>query len=310
MGRLVYYREKKVGFDERRRSNLRAGVLFGAPIMLGFLIFSVLPMIASFVYSFTDFALVNKPSFVGFENYKRLFSGQDPYFYRSLQVTLYYCVLAIPLNLAFAFFTAMLLNQKIKGRSVFRTIFYLPSVVPEIAVCMIWIFLMDPSLGALNSILSAVGLPRSRWIFAEETVIPSLAVMSNWTIGGMMVIFLAGLQNVPAQLYEAAEIDGANAWRKLWHVTLPMMSPTIFFNLVMCIIGGMQSFTQAYMMTGGGPNNASLFYAFYLYRQAFRYAKMGSACAIAWVLFVIICVLTWLAFKLSKSWVYYEEAAK
>lgn len=294
----------------KQQSDLRAGLLFGAPIMLGFAIFSLLPMIVSLYYSLTDFALVNSPSFVGFTNYIDLFSGEDPYFYRSLSVTFYYCLVAIPMNITFAFIMALLLNQNIRGRSIYRTIFYLPSIVPAIATSMIWVFLMDPSLGALNSILSSLGLPISQWIFAEETVIPSLAVMSNWSMGGTMVIFLAGLQAVPRQLYEASEIDGARFFSKLRHITLPMMSSTIFFNLIMCIIGGMQSFTQAYVMTGGGPNNASLFYAFYLYRQAFRFAKMGSASAIAWVLFIIIGILTAITFATSKDWVYYEEGGK
>lgn len=296
--------------SQRRRHDLLFGLTFGAPIMLGFLLLSLLPMIVSLYYSFTDFALVNTPSFIGLQNYKELFSGEDPYFYKSLGVTLYYCALAIPMNIAFSFFMALLLNQNIRARSVYRTIFYLPSIVPAVATSMIWVFLMDPSLGALNSILSSLGLPTSQWIFAEESVIPSLAVMSNWSVGGTMIIFLAGLQAVPRQLYEAAEIDGAKFFTKLRHVTIPMMSSTIFFNLIMCVIGGMQSFTQAYVMTGGGPNNASLFYAFYLYRQAFRFAKMGSASAIAWVLFVIIGILTLITFRTSGNWVYYEEGGK
>lgn len=293
-----------------RRKDCIVGIAMGSPIMLGFLLLSFIPMIASLIYSFTDFALVNTPSFIGFDNYIELFSGEDPYFYKSLGVTIYYCVLAVPMNIVFTFAMAMLLNQQIRGRSIYRTILYLPSIVPGIATAMIWIFLMDPSLGALNSILSSLGLPTSQWIFAEETVIPSLAVMSNWSVGGTMVIFLAGLQGVPRQLYEAAEIDGARFFGKLRHITIPMMSSTIFFNFIMSMIGGMQSFTQAYTMTGGGPNNASLFYSFYLYRQAFRFARMGSASAIAWVLFIIIGILTAITFKVSDGRVYYEEGGR
>lgn len=302
--------KEKPAMTRRQRHDLLAGLGFGAPILLGFLLFSIMPMLISLYYSFTNLELVNKPELIGLANYRALFSGSDPYFYRSLSVTLYYCALAIPMNIVFAFAMAMLLNQSVRGRSIFRTIFYLPSIVPAVASSMIWIFLMDPSLGALNNLLSLVGLPTCRWIFAETSVIPSLALMSNWSVGATMIIFLAGLQDVPRQLYESAEIDGAGFFIKLFHITIPMMSPTIFYNLIMCIIGGMQSFTQAYVMTGGGPNNASLFYAYYLYRQAFAFSKMGSASAIAWVLFALIALLTLLAFRSAKRWVYYEGAGK
>lgn len=297
----------KKGNRARRSKRGWEGVLFAGPAILGFLIFTIGPMAASLVYSFTDYALVNDWKFIGFDNYAELFSGEDPYFYQALKVTLYYTVVSVPLQLIVAFLFAILLNQDVKFKSVFRTIFYMPSIVPAVAAAMVWMWVLDPDLGVLNNLLQSLHLPTGRWIYDETTVIPSLALMSLWTVGGTMVIFLAGLQDIPQQLYEAAKIDGGNAWQRLCRITVPMMTPTIFFNLVMGMIGGLQTFSQAYIMTGGGPNNASLFYAFYLYRQAFSFGRMGSASAIAWVLFVIVLVLTVIAFRSSGKWVYYEE---
>lgn len=298
MKRRNFVRHSKRGWE---------GILFAAPAILGFLIFTIGPMVASLVYSFTDYALVNDWKFIGLGNYAELFSGEDPYFYQALKVTLYYTALSVPLQLVVAFLFAILLNQDVRFQSVFRTIFYMPTIVPAVAAAMVWMWVLDPDLGVLNNLLQTLHLPTGRWIYDEATVIPSLALMSLWTVGGTMVIFLAGLQDIPQQLYEAAKIDGGNAMQRLFRITVPMMTPTIFFNLVMGIIGGLQSFNQAYIMTGGGPNNASLFYAFYLYRQAFSFGKMGSASAIAWVLFVIVLILTIVAFRSSDKWVYYEE---
>lgn len=297
-------RIKEIKYHKKHRWE---GILFAAPAILGFLIFTAGPMIASLIYSFTDYALVNDWKFIGADNYIELFSGEDPYFYQSLKVTIYYVALSVPLQLVVSFLFAMLLNQNVRFKSVFRTIFYMPTIVPAVAAAMVWMWVLDPDLGVLNNLLQTLHLPTSKWIYDEATVIPSLAMMSLWTVGGTMVIFLAGLQDIPQQLYEAAKIDGGNAWHRLFKITVPMMTPTIFFNLVMGIIGGLQTFNQAYIMTGGGPNNASLFYAFYLYRQAFSFSKMGSASAIAWVLFVLVLALTLIAFKSSDKWVYYEE---
>ena len=282
------------------------GVLFAVPAILGFLLFTLGPMIASLSLSFTDYAIVNQMKFIGLKNYTDLFDGTDPFFYKSLRVTSYYVALSVPVSILFAFLLALLLNQEIRGRAVFRTIYYLPSIVPTVATSMIWLWLLNPDLGLVNSMLRTLHLPTSQWIFDERTVIPSLVIMGLWTTGGTMVIFLAGLQGIPRQLYEALEVDGGTGMSKLIHITIPMMTPTIFFNLVMGFIGGFQTFTQAYVMTNGGPNNASLFYVFYLFRQAFTLSQMGSGCAIAWVLFVIISILTVVVFKTSRSWVYYE----
>ena len=221
-------------------------------------------------------------------------------------VTTYYALLSVPAGIVFAFLLALLLNQKIKGLAFFRTVFYLPSIVPVVASSMIWMWILNPDLGLINNVLRFLHLPTSQWIFSETAVIPSLVLMSLWATGGTMVIFLAGLQDIPMQLYEAIDVDGGNKIHKLIYITVPLMTPTIFFNLVMGFIGGFQVFSQAFVMTQGGPNNASLFYVFYLYREAFTFSKMGSACAIAWVLFIIITIFTVVIFKTSNSWVYYE----
>lgn len=282
------------------------GYLFAAPAILGFVIFTAGPMAASLFMSFTDYSVTGGAHFIGLNNFKNMFSGSDPYFYKSLLVTTYYVLMSVPLQIVYAFLLAVLLNQKVKGLSVWRTIFYLPSVVPAVALSMIWLWILDPDLGLANELLRMLGLPGSQWIFAEETVIPTLSVMSMWTTGGTTLIFLASLKNVSKQLYEAVEIDGGNLFHKFRHITIPFMTPIIFYNLIMAIIGSFQVFSQAYIMTEGGPNNGSLFYVYYLYREAFQFSRLGSSCAIAWVLFVIIMIATMLIFKTSRSWVYYE----
>lgn len=282
------------------------GILFAAPAMLGFLIFTLGPMLASLGLSFSDYQIVNTPKFIGLQNYKALFDGTDPFFHKSLRVTTYFVLLSVPANIIFAFVLALFMNQDIKGKAWFRTIFYLPSIVPAVASSMIWLWLLNPDLGLVNSLLRSLHLPTSQWIFSEHSVIPSLVMMGLWGTGGTMVIFLAGLQGIPRQLYEAIEVDGGTARHRMLYITIPMMTPTIFFNVVMGFIGGFQVFTQAYIMTQGGPNNASLFYVFYLYREAFTFTRMGSACAIAWILFLIIMLLTLFIFKTSNRWVYYE----
>lgn len=282
------------------------GWLFAMPAILGLLIFTLGPMLYSLYMSFTDYTGSNSPTFTGLDNYRRMFSGEDQYFYKSLAVTFYFVILSVPTGIIYSFLLAILLNQNVKGKAVFRTIFYLPSIVPIIAISFIWLWLLNPDLGLANELLRSLGLPGSQWIFGEKTVVPSLALMNLWTTGGTMIIFLAGLQDIPRSLYEAIEMDGGTRLDKLRHITIPLMTPTIFFNLIMGIINGFQVFSQAYVMTNGGPNNASLFYVFYLYREAFQFSRMGSASAIAWVLFAIIMILTYVVFRSSNKWVYYE----
>ncbi|WP_256710557.1 sugar ABC transporter permease [Paenibacillus sp. FSL H8-0548] len=294
-------KQKRVSFK-----NEWNGILFALPAILGLLIFTLGPMLYSLYMSFTDYSGSNVPTFVGLDNYTRIFSGEDQYFYKSLRVTVYFVILSVPSGIIYSFLLALLLNRDVKGKAIFRTIFYLPSIVPIIAISFIWLWLLNPDLGLANELLGALGFPGSQWIFGEKSVVPSLAMMNLWTTGGTMIIFLAGLQDIPRSLYEAIEIDGGSRFDKLWAITVPMMTPTIFFNLIIGIINGFQIFAQAHVMTNGGPNNASLFYVFYLYREAFQFSRMGSASAIAWVLFIIIMALTFIVFKTSRKWVYYE----
>ncbi|HUC93819.1 MAG TPA: sugar ABC transporter permease [Paenibacillus sp.] len=285
------------------------GILFALPAMLGFIIFVAGPMIASLIFSMTDWSIGSDMKFTGLENYRTM-TAEDPLFSKSLFVTLYYTIGSVPLGIMAAFLIAMLLNQKVKGLAIFRTVYYLPVLVPSIANSMLWLWLFNPDFGLFNSMLRSVGLPGSQWIYSETAAIPSLILMSTWGVGNAAVIFLAGLQGVPGHLYEAVEVDGGGALRKFWHVTLPSMTPTIFFNVIMGMIGTLQVFDQAYVMTNGGPNNATLFYIFYLYRKAFSEAQMGYAAALAWVLFLIIMALTALVFRSSRFWVYYEGEGK
>lgn len=263
-----------------RRVEARWGVLMALPAILGFVLWHSGPMLASLVISFTNWPVVSAPKWTGIENYVTLLR-KDPLFWKSLYVTGYYTFLSVPLVIVTALLVAQLLNQKVRGLAIFRTIFYLPTVVPAVASSILWLWLFNPDFGLFNSFLDLFGHPGFLWIYDERQVIPSLALMSVWGMGNTMVIFLAGLQGVPTQYYEAAEIDGATAFRKWLHITVPMMSPIIFFNLVMGIIGTFQVFSQAYVMTEGGPNNGSLFMVYYLFLQAFDYGRMGYASAIA-----------------------------
>lgn len=297
--------------EKRRKKENFFGILFAMPVMLGFVIFVFVPLLVSLGMSLTDYNVMGAEThFVGLDNFKHLFDGTDIYFKKSLGVTAYYVILSVPLQIFCAFALAMILNAPVRGRSIFRTIFYLPTIVPAVASSIVWMMLFDPDTGILNAILKALGLPTSQWIYGDTSVIPSLALMSLWTIGGTVVIFLAGLQNVPKELYEAVEVDGGGWFAKLRAVTLPMVSPTIFFNLIMSFIGSFQVFNQAYIMTAGGPDNNSLFYVFYMYREAFQYGNIGVASALGWILFLIILVLTMLVFKSSALWVFYEGEVK
>ncbi|MFD0671409.1 carbohydrate ABC transporter permease [Cohnella sp. GCM10027633] len=287
----------------------RWGMLLALPVTLGLLFFAIGPIIASFAFSLTDWKIGGQSSYVGFDNYKTILT-EDPVFTKSLYVTVYYVLATVPVAICAAFLLAMLLNRNVKGLSVFRTIFFLPSIVPRIASTMLWLWLFNPDFGLLNSMLESVGLEGSQWIYAEETAIPSIALMSVWGVGNYMIIFLAGLQSVPAHLYEAVEVDGGGSWRKFYHVTLPSMTPTIFFNMVMMQIGAFQSFDNVYVMTQGGPNNATLLYVVYLYRVAFTETKIGYASALSWILFVIIVALTLITFRTSRRWVYYEGGGR
>jgi multiple sugar transport system permease protein len=287
----------------RVRRNRIVGWLFISPWVVGFLAFALFPFLASLYYSFTNYSILAPPQWAGLQNYQQMF--QDPLFWQSLYNTMYFTVIFVPLSTVVAIAIALLLNMKIHGQAVYRTIFYLPSVVPVVASSVLWIWIFNPSFGFLDAFLRTVGLPAPGWLYSELWVKPSLILMALWGIGSPIVIYLAGLQGVPHDLYEAATLEGANAWQRTRYVTLPMISPVILFNVVLGLIGSFQYFTQAYVMTQGGPDNASLFFALYLYQQAFQYLHLGYASAMAWLLFVLILLATLFVFRSSARWVYY-----
>mgnify|MGYP005762868753 CR=1 FL=1 len=287
------------------KSHLKWGYFFIAPAIIGLICFNFGPMLFSLGVSFTSWDVITDMEFIGFENYINLF--HDPLFFQSLKVTLLYTLITVPLITCVPLLIAILLNTKVKGIAVFRTIFYVPSIVPAVASAAIWMYIYNPLYGLLNSILKIFGIPSQNFIFSETQAIPSLAVMALWAAGNTVVIYLAGLQGVSKQLYEAAEIDGAGVLSRFKNITIPMMTPIIFYNFVMAIINSMQIFTQAYIMTEGGPANATYFYALMVYDNAFKQSKMGYSAAMSWVFFIIIAVLTLIVFKTQNKWVIYEN---
>ncbi len=289
--------------SKRSKRNIRNGLLFVSPFLIGFACFVTYPIVASLYYSFCDFNIFQKPTWIGIENYKNMV--RDDLFVTSVYNTLYYTLLYIPFSLFFGIGMALLLNTKIKGLSIYRTIYYLPTLVPTIAASILWIQILDPTYGLINNILRFLGINGPGWIADPKWSKLSLVVMGFWGIGGSVIIYLAGLQDVPQQLYEAAELDGASNWQKVIYVTLPMISPIILFNLIMGIIGALQYFTQAYVMTNGGPANSTLFYSLYLYRNAFQFFHMGYASAMAWLLFIATLLCNLIVLKSSVKWVYY-----
>lgn len=282
------------------------GYLFISPWLVGFLCLTLGPIIASAYLSLTDYDVVSRAEFIGLQNFANLF--KDVHFFNALRVTFIYTLFSVPLGMIGSLAVALLLNYPSRFSAIFRTIFYLPAVVSGVAVAMLWLWIFEPDFGLLNYLLSFVGITGPAWLYDPTWVLPAFILMSLWGVGGNMVIYLAGLQGIPTHLYEAAQIDGANAWGQFVHVTLPMLSPVLFFNLIMGIINSFQVFTQSYIMTGGvgGPGDASLFYVLYLYQNAFQWFKMGYASALAWILFLVILLCTLLVFRGSKNYVYYE----
>jgi multiple sugar transport system permease protein len=293
-----------------RRREAITGILFALPWFIGFLAFTAGPMATSLYLSLTDYSLFAAPAWVGAANYQRLLSGEDELFYLSLWNTAYYVAFAVPLGMLLSLGIALLLNQRLPGVRLWRTIYYLPSVTSGVAVLLLWGWLFTPATGLINQIIGAVGLPEPGWFGDERWSKPAIVIIALWGAGGGMVIYLAGLQAIPRHLYEAAAIDGAGRARQFWHVTLPMLSPTIFFNLIISVIASFQVFQPAYVLTGGGPVNSTLFYVFYLYNQAFQFGRQGYASALAWILLAIVLALTLVNFKLSGRWVYYEGDLK
>jgi multiple sugar transport system permease protein len=297
---------------ETRRSNgieareTRAFWLFLIPWIIGFICFTGGPILATFGFSLTDYTGIGTPDIVGLGNYTSLFT--DPLFLKSLSVTLYYTLIALPASLILALILALLLNRRVLARGVLRTIFYLPTVVSGVAVALLWQWLLNPDFGLMNYALSFLHINGIDWFLDERTVIPAFAIMSLWGCGGAMVVFMASLQGIPAEQYEAASIDGAGSWHKFWGITLPLISPAILFNLVTGMIVSLQIFVPGYIITQGGPNFASEFYVLYLFNNAFQNFKFGYASAQAFILFLIILVLTALLLRVSSRFVYYEEA--
>jgi multiple sugar transport system permease protein len=299
----------------RARRDFWLGVAFVSPWIVGFLIFTLYPILASFYYSFCEYRVLSPPHWVGLRNYVELFTDRD-YFLQSL-INTAFMFLELPLALVLSLLIALLLNQKLRGMAFFRTLYYIPSVVPTVASSILWLWLLNPDYGLVNKTLALVNIPASSWLNDRTWAKPGFIVMDLWAVGGSMIIYLAALQGVPQHLYEAADLDGATGWDKVRHVTLPSISPVIFFNLILGVIGTFQYFTQAFIMTGsggsgnvGGPANATLFYALYLYQNAFQYFRMGYACAMAWVLFLLTMIAALIVFKTSARWVYYEGGEK
>jgi multiple sugar transport system permease protein len=296
---------KKARSTYRRRENLE-GYLFISPWLIGFFAFTLIPILGSLYLAFTDYHLTAPPEWIGLENFQRMFFD-DPRYWKSVRATLVYVLTAVPLRLIFALSLAMVLNNSRRLVGTYRAAYYAPSIIGgSIAVAIMWrqIFALD---GALNAVTANFGMEPIRWIGRPETAIWTLVLLAVWQFGSPMLIFLAGLRQIPLELYEAASIDGGSSWKQFWYITLPMLSPVIFFNLVMQLISGFLVFTQALVITDGGPLDTTLFYALYIYRRAFSTFQMGYGSAMAWVLLIIIALFTALVFKFSSYWVFYQE---
>jgi len=300
---------REVARSKVERRNLRNGLLFISPWLVGLLAFTLYPICASFYWSFCRFDGFSPPVWVGLENYRILVS-EDPVFWRALFNTFYMVIFALPITLTFSLFLSILLNMKVRGQPIYRTILYLPSIAPVIAVSVLWLWLLNPEYGLINRTLHFMGINMVGWLIDPKLAKPALIIMGMWQVGGSVLIFLAGLQEVPTHLYEAAEVDGAGILSKFLHITLPMLSPILLFNLIMGIIGYFQYFTQAFVMTQGGPQDATLFYALHLFNRAFLDFELGYASAMAWLLFILILAATIIVLRTSRRWVYYEGETK
>jgi multiple sugar transport system permease protein len=282
-----------------------AGWLLASPWLIGFLAFTVGPMLYSLFLSFTNYDMFNKPLWIGLANYSKLFTG-DYLVPQALKVTFIYTLISISINLVLGLLIALLLNQKIKLLGFFRMVFYLPSVLPYIATLFMWMLVFNTDFGLINSVVKIFGLKGPNWLGDPHWTLSALIIISVWGIGKDMLIYLAGLQGVPTQLYEAAELDGASAWKSFWKITIPMISPVIFFNLIIGIINSLQAFNTAYIMTEGGPVNSTYFYMLHIYYKAFEDYQMGYSSALAWILFIITILFTFLVFRTVGAKIYYE----
>jgi multiple sugar transport system permease protein len=281
------------------------GYLFASPFLIGFLVFIAFPMVYSVYLVFHEWNLLAPPRFVGFANITRVFT--DPKANLSLYNSAFYTLFAVPLQLVVSFSLALALTQRIRFRDVYRAGFYMPIIVPIVATAVVWQRVFHPEFGILNEVLGWFGIPPQPWLFKPVLAKPAMIFMSLWMIGRQMVIFIAGLGNIPDSLKEAASLDGAGSWGRLVHVTIPLMTPLIFFNMIMAIINSFQTFTNVMIMTEGGPEDATLFAVLNIYRNGFQYFRMGYASALAWEFFIIIVAFTLIQFYMSRRWVYYEE---
>nr|PZN36270.1 MAG: spermidine/putrescine ABC transporter permease [Chloroflexota bacterium] len=297
---------RRSGLTSRDRRNLVTGLLFVSPWIIGFLLFTVFPLFYSLYISLTRYDLIRDPVFIGAANYTELFF-EDAQFWKVVYNTIYYVLISVPLSLAFSFLVANLLNTRVVGRSFFRAVMYIPAIVPGICAAMVWLFLLNIQYGAINGFLQSIGMPAIPFLSSPELTKPSLIMIAVWATGNAVVVFLAGLQDVPRSLYEAAVVDGANGWQQFRNVTIPMSTPVILFNLVIGFIGAFQEFTSAYLIfgTGGGPLNSALLYSPFLYQNAFQFLRMGKASALAWLLFIVVVIGTMILFRTSARWVYY-----
>ncbi len=293
------------GLSRQERRRLLTGLAFISPWIVGFLVFILYPIVISFYYGFTDFSLFTSPTWVGLQNYQQLITFDDK-FLLSLYNTIYFTLLVIPASIVLALAMAIVLNIGLRGVSIYRAIFFMPTIVPAVASAVVWGWILNPRWGLINGFLQLLGISGPPWLTSPAWAKPSLVLVTLWAIGSDMIIYLAALQDIPQVYYEAAVLDGANNWQKTRHVTLPLLTPVIFFHLVNGTIWAFQYFTIAFVMTDGGPANATLFYSLYLYRNAFEYLKMGYASAMAWILFIVVMAATLIILRSSKGWVHYE----
>ena len=300
---------KRRGASPMRRREALEGILYLSPWIVGFIVFVAGPLLASAIMSFTKYNVLRPPTFIGLNNYIYAFT-KDDLFLPSIVRTFYYAIVLVPIAMAGSLIVAMLLNQKLIATTVWRTMFFLPTLTPLVATALLWRWMLNPDVGLVNYLLSQIGIKGPGWLNSIEWAIPALVLMGLWaSVGGSrMIIFLAGLQDVPVELLEAAEIDGAGRWARFRHITLPMITPTVFFNLVLGIIFALRTFEVAFVSTAGGPARATWFISLHIYQNAFVSFDMGYASALSWLLFVLLFALTFLQFRLSGRWVFYAGA--
>lgn len=281
------------------------GYIFIGPFVLGFLFWVLIPGLTAAWLVFQDWNMISPAEYVGLDNITRMFT-KDKLFWQALKVTTIYTLVSVPLSLLISFILALLINTKVRGLAIFRTIYYLPSIMPAVAGAVLWAWILNTDFGLLNAVLQFMGLPKIGWLQETEWALPALILMSLWAAGAMMIIFLAGLQGIPEVFYEASKIDGAGRLVQLRHITIPLISPVIFFNLIIGVINSFQVFTAGFLITNGGPQNSTLFYVLYLYRTGFQHLNMGYAAALSWVLFLIIMIMTVIIFKTVGRTIYYD----